>query len=159
MLYTPANWYWIVAGSTTQVYSSAKPGYVTLPDATYSAWLANGGLPTNIDSDGSLQGVLLDQYPAGWWQPLVPQSVSNFQARAQLLTMPGLNGDATLFTTIDKALAAGNTTPSGMFAYQAWENAAEFTRSGTLIASLASNFGLTSAQLDAMFIAAARIVA
>lgn len=35
------NWYWIVAGSTTQVYSSAAVAYVPVTDPIYLAWISN----------------------------------------------------------------------------------------------------------------------
>ena len=56
--YNPANWYWIVAGSTTQVFSSASGNYVTMADATYQAWLAGGNAPTRIASEAELGDVL-----------------------------------------------------------------------------------------------------
>ena len=59
-IYDPADWYWIVGGSTTQVYSS-KPAvrdYVPVADPAYVAWLADGTLPTNIDTEASLGEVL-----------------------------------------------------------------------------------------------------
>lgn len=65
-MYNVKNWYWIVAGSTTEVYSSAAAEYVSVTDATYEAWLAAGNIPTKIDSEESLQGVFSAQYPAGW---------------------------------------------------------------------------------------------
>jgi len=58
MEYNPRNWYWIVAGSTTQVYSSASGDYVPVADATYQAWLAAGGVPTSIASEAELGDVL-----------------------------------------------------------------------------------------------------
>lgn len=58
ILYNPNNWYWRVAGSTTQVYSSAVGDYVLISDPTYVAWLTSGGVPTNIDSEISLGAVL-----------------------------------------------------------------------------------------------------
>ncbi len=56
--FTPSNWYWIVAGSTTQVYSSAAGDYVAVSDPTYQAWLAAGHTPTNIDNEANLGDVL-----------------------------------------------------------------------------------------------------
>lgn len=56
--YNPANWYWIVAGSTTQVYSSAAVAYVPVTDPTYLAWLANGNKPTSIAVEQDLWDVL-----------------------------------------------------------------------------------------------------
>jgi hypothetical protein len=56
--YEPKNWYWRVAGSTTQVYSSKAGDYVPVANATYQAWLASGGVPTNIASEAELGDVL-----------------------------------------------------------------------------------------------------
>lgn len=59
--FNSANWYWIVAGSTTQVYSSAVGDFVPVTDATYQAWLAAGHVPTKIDTEANL-GQVLAQY-------------------------------------------------------------------------------------------------
>lgn len=56
--YNPGNWYWIVAGSTTQVYSSAAGNYVPVSNSTYLAWLALGYRPTKIDTEANLADVL-----------------------------------------------------------------------------------------------------
>jgi len=56
--YNASNWYWIVAGSTTQVYASARVAYVPVNDATYVAWLATGNVPTKIASEQDLWDVL-----------------------------------------------------------------------------------------------------
>lgn len=53
-----SNWYWAVAASNTQVYSSASGNYVPLTDAVYQAWLAAGGVPTPIASEAELGAVL-----------------------------------------------------------------------------------------------------
>ncbi len=57
-LYNPSNWYWKVAGSTTQVFSSAAGDFVPVADATYQAWLASGNVPTVIDTEANLGAVL-----------------------------------------------------------------------------------------------------
>ncbi len=57
----PSNWYWIVAGSVTQVYSSAAGDYVPVSNPSYLAWLAAGKIPTKIDSEVNL-GAVLAQY-------------------------------------------------------------------------------------------------
>lgn len=61
MNYIPQNWYWIVAGSTSQVYSSLSGSYVTPSDSTYQSWLASGNTPTRIDTESNL-GAVLSQY-------------------------------------------------------------------------------------------------
>jgi hypothetical protein len=63
--YNPADWYWIVAGNTTQVYSSSRDEYVPLTDATYLAWLAAGNAPTNIDTAANLAIVLFQADVSG----------------------------------------------------------------------------------------------
>ena len=56
--FNPANWYWIVGGSTTQVYSSAVGDFVPVADAAYQTWLAKGNQPTKIDTETNLGGAL-----------------------------------------------------------------------------------------------------
>ena len=74
---------------------------------------------------------------------IVPPSVTNFQARAALI-------EAGLFAAADAAAkAAGGVTA------QAWDYANVFERQSPTIAALASGLKLTSAQVDALFIAAA----
>lgn len=58
LLFTPNNWYWIVAGSITQVYSSVVGDYVPVTNATYQAWLAAGNTPTKIDTEANLGDAL-----------------------------------------------------------------------------------------------------
>jgi hypothetical protein len=57
MAFNPRNWYWIVNGSTTHVYSSKVGDYVPVDDANYVAWLDDNA-PTRIDTEASLGGVL-----------------------------------------------------------------------------------------------------
>lgn len=56
--YTPSNWYWRVAGSNTQVYSSASGDYVPVNNAAYQAWLASSGIPTAVGTEAELGEVL-----------------------------------------------------------------------------------------------------
>ena len=94
------------------------------------------------------------------WEPPatapIPVSITNFQARAVLFHMPSPSGtaDRTLFQDIDDALRA-----QGGVAWQAWVFANDVTRDGPLVNAMGANFGLTSDQLDALFIAGAGISA
>jgi hypothetical protein len=67
--FAPANWYWIVAGSVTQVYSSAVSNFVPIADAAYQAWLSKGNFPSRIATEAELGEVLvaysLRPIPAG----------------------------------------------------------------------------------------------
>lgn len=56
--YNPSDWYWVVAGSTTQVYSSVVGNYVPVTDPAFVAWKTDGTSPTNIASEADLGEVL-----------------------------------------------------------------------------------------------------
>lgn len=56
--YNPSNWYWVVAGSNTQVFASARNAYASNTDATYVAWVAAGNRTTPIDTEANLIAVL-----------------------------------------------------------------------------------------------------
>ncbi|MCA3415341.1 MAG: hypothetical protein INF84_12150 [Roseomonas sp.] len=84
--------------------------------------------------------------------PVVPREVTNFQARALLMNMPGSADGRSLFQDVDDKLRA-----LGGVEWQAWEYTTIFPRNSQLIATLAAQLGLTDAQLDQMFIAAAAI--
>lgn len=81
--------------------------------------------------------------------PSVPQVVSRFQAFAAL-------DDAGLLNTVE-VLMSNPVTPSR--AKLAWATAQEFERGSPTIAALAGQIGLTAAQIDKLFIDAAKIKA
>ena len=58
--YVPTNWYWIVGGDETRVFSSAAGDYVPVSDPTYQSWAADGTQPTRIDTEVNLGEVLAD---------------------------------------------------------------------------------------------------
>jgi len=64
--------------------------------------------------------------------------------------------DAGLLNSVENAINA-MTGPAGVAARIDWDNATEFRRDFPLLAQLASALGLTSAQVDALFAAAAAI--
>ncbi|MCA3377153.1 MAG: hypothetical protein INF64_08495 [Roseomonas sp.] len=82
------------------------------------------------------------------------RQVTNFQARALLLSMPGSAEGRTMFDDVDDALRAMGGVP-----WQAWEYTTIFPRDSALIAAIGTQFNLTEAQIDEMFIAAAAISA
>jgi hypothetical protein len=84
--------------------------------------------------------------------PQVPSEVTNFQARALLMGMPGSAEGRTLFQDVDDALRALGGVP-----WQAWEYTTTIPRQSALVAALAAQFDLTEAALDDMFRAAAQI--
>ncbi len=104
-MYNPANWYWIVAGSTTQVWASGRNEYVPITDATYTAWLASGNVATRISTAASLAGVLIQQ-----WLPLyMQQGVTLVSAGTPALNATYAADPATLgnITALSTGLSAG----------------------------------------------------
>lgn len=65
-MFNPRNWYWVVGGDQSQVWSSAAAAYVLATDETFVAWCGGGGCPTSIISELELRDVLAAQYPEGW---------------------------------------------------------------------------------------------
>jgi len=64
LAYDPFNWYWVVAGSTTDVYSTNEVNdFVPVADPDYVAWKASGGIPTQIGTEFDLGVVLGAYYP------------------------------------------------------------------------------------------------
>lgn len=62
--YDVTNWYWVVDGSRSQVYSSAGRDYVAITDQTYMRWLASGNAPSRI---------VMADLPAVVNQPVIDQ--------------------------------------------------------------------------------------
>jgi hypothetical protein len=56
--YTVSDWYWIVAGDESRVFSSKVGNYVPVSDATYQAWLAASGAPYRIANEEELGELL-----------------------------------------------------------------------------------------------------
>jgi hypothetical protein len=84
--------------------------------------------------------------------PVGPREVTNFQARALLMNMPGSAEGRSLFDDVDDALRAMGGIP-----WQAWEYTTVFPRESALIAAIGAQLNLTDAQLDEMFVAASAI--
>ena len=119
-----------------------------IPRPSDEAWMAGIGPYTEADGVG--------ETTVGETARHVPTSVTNFQARAVLLSMPSATGQAgrTLFDDINDALHT-----EGGVALQAWEYANDVTRDGPLVNSLANSLGLSQTDLDTLFINAASITA
>ena len=79
--------------------------------------------------------------------PIVPQVITAAQARVAL-------ANAGLLVA---ATAAATATPNSPLAI-AWEYASEWHRNSANIASIAATLGLSAAQVDSLFIAAAEVV-
>jgi hypothetical protein len=160
--YNPNQWYWIVAGSATEVWSSAGAAFVPISDPTYTAWLAAGYQPTDVVSAEELYEVLAAQYPAGIGPtlgPLTPQqyydaamaagcaivsaSTPAMNGTYSLIVVPGSTDPKTLILGEQNYIALKGTFSNGQTT-RAWmdtsgtphifPNTAEFASFGEAIA-------------------------
>lgn len=79
----------------------------------------------------------------------IPREIANWRARA-ILELQGL------LPSID-AMIAAMTGPEGVVVRQAWQAGAPLARNGPTVLTLAPALGLTSQQIDDLFIAAAAL--
>ena len=119
-------------------------GAVEITNAQRLALLASQSQGKEIKADGSGRPVAADRAPL---PPRVPYTVTPFQAKAAIYA-------AGLLPAVEAAIAAAPKV-----AQLAWSDATEFTRDSPTIAALSAQLGLSSAQVDALFIAAAAIEA
>lgn len=109
--YDVRSWYWIVADSTTQVFSSAVMAYIDPSDENYVAWTDAGNVATPIDSAESLMSVM-----AGNWLPLYWIVGVQVESTAT----PALNGNYPMdqvtqnqISGVANRIAAGRGLPGG----------------------------------------------
>lgn len=81
--------------------------------------------------------------------PVIPQSVTRYQAKAALL-------DAGLLDAVDAMMASPDTP---RVVKLAWAEALYFERQSPTVQSLGSALGLDDAALDALFVAGSQITA
>lgn len=135
-IFTPHDWYWLVK-ETNRYWSSKVSSYVNDIGNNYF---------TTIDTENNLSQVL-DSYNLSGPTPVVPAQVTAYQARAALI-------QAGLFDKVDAFI---QTLPKNTTEYQAWEYANYFYRDSPFISSVATTLGLTSDQVDQLFIAASKV--
>jgi hypothetical protein len=81
----------------------------------------------------------------------VPDAVTNYQARTVLI-------EAGVFAKADAALrGADQTVAANQIALQAWDYANQFFRNQPIIAAMQAVLGLSDAQVDDLFRAAAKV--
>jgi hypothetical protein len=88
------NAYWAVAGSTTEVWSSAQVAYVPVDDPAYQAWLEAGHTTIEVISEDELSRTLND-IGLGHLAPID-------------LTMPGRNYNALIRRRAEALARAGD---------------------------------------------------
>ena len=122
------------------------------------SWTAEGELFFSEDASQALkdavQAVLDAHDPEASAPAPVPQVVSRFQGREAMWQTQ--HGDTTLFEAAGEVLADPDTP--AMYR-RAWDDLQEFRRDSEMLAEIAGMLGLSSAQIDALFILAASIQA
>ncbi|WP_313457882.1 hypothetical protein [Achromobacter sp.] len=86
--------------------------------------------------------------------PPVPQVVSRFQGREAMWQTP--HGEVSLFDAAEAVILHPDTPATYK---RAWGDLQEFRRDSVMLQAIAENLGLSSADLDALFILAAGIKA
>lgn len=146
MAYNPVDCYWVVAGSTTQVWSSKRFSYVPLTDATYVAWLAAGNKPSRIGSTEELLEVMQQQV-----LPVIQETGVAIQSTGT----PALNAtygispqDEINLVSLQAAVAA---SPSPFPGYYRDVNGVKITMTGPQFTSIAEGLlGFIAAFEDAL---------
>ena len=167
MRYNPVNWYWSIA-SLGELYSSGAKAVVADTDAAYVAWTEAGGTATPIPDAKTLDEVLVAAgLPvSGLNGPYVPVSVSRRQffqeaVNQSLITQAealALFQTGTIPPPLETAIS--DLPSSEQFAAQlAVLGDQYFYRTDPLVVALGPLMtpAMTSAQLDAFFIAAAAL--
>ena len=129
---------------TPEIHKVIPADAVAITDAQWRALLDGQSQGKVIEADANGRPVLGAPAPPA---PYIPYTVTPFQAKAALL-------QAGLLDTVKAAIAAASP-----IAQLAWSDATEFTRDSPTIAALSAQLGLTSAQVDALFVAASQIEA
>lgn len=115
--YNPMDWYWIVGGDDTRVFSSKASAYLPATDSTYTAWAAENPT-TKILNAQELYDVLVQQW--------IPNYLATGVQIASTGT-PSLNGTYSMdpastqqITGIATSISAGRGLPGGgsTFFYQ-----------------------------------------
>jgi hypothetical protein len=62
-IFDATDWYWIVAGDQSKVFSSYQSAYVSSDDVRYQRWVATNGGPTFIALESDLVELLAEKAP------------------------------------------------------------------------------------------------
>nr|WP_314363444.1 hypothetical protein [uncultured Achromobacter sp.] len=84
----------------------------------------------------------------------IPVTISRFQGREAMWQTP--HGDVTLFEAAETII---NRADTSLTYKRAWTDLQEFRRDSEMLAAIAAMLGLSSAQVDALFILGASIQA
>jgi hypothetical protein len=91
------NWYWVVAGDDTKVWSSRLAGWVPSTDADYVAWVGDDQhVASYIGSMAELYEVFAQQFPRG--SPRTYAADARYRKASGGLTITGISTSAPFLT-------------------------------------------------------------
>lgn len=115
--------------------------------------------PASVEQDAAIASIEQASVPSALVPPpalLVPQTVSRYQAMAVMsLTPSATTPGNTLLQDVVAAVSASGNPMIGL----AWANSSAFDRNGLFVIELGGVLNISGAELDALFTAAAQIVA
>ena len=134
------DWYWIVGGDTTQVWSSAQAKFVPVGDPGYVAFLAGGGMPQRISSVEELAAVFAQQYPAGMLSTYANYKQWSLATAGYTITLSGVTclfaTDPESLTLITgKAVRLGQPNPPATIEWQFASGSVELTAADFMLAA------------------------
>ena len=121
--------------------------YIDAENAVVAVFDEDGISRMSMLASALPEGTVIDAYIAP--PPPIPATVTRFQALATLAAAGHLLTIRAHIATLDQ----------DNIVRLAWENAAEWERSSPTLASLATMLGLADTDIDALFVAAARVSA
>lgn len=145
-----ADFYWSIE---TGIWHSGRGAVVPADDAALLEWAAATGYQPATSDASSLKAYLTgqglaDRAPPA--SPVAPSEVPLWAARAAVREIG-------LFDAIDAAVTGSLASNPAL--WEAWNMGNVLTRSSAFIGAMASQFGLSSAHINALFIRAAAISA
>ncbi len=147
--YQPLNWFWVVGGDESRVWSSAASSYLPSADASFVGWVDRGGIATRIANARELSDVLAVYDLVG---PYVSTDPNDYPLRPdQFFAMLAIAG---LTDAVTAAVAAIPDARQRAIAGAKLNHTDAFHRDNPLFETLKAGVGVTDAQIDAMWMQA-----
>jgi hypothetical protein len=140
IVYQPGNWYWVVAGSTLQVYGSQSNALVANTDPTYQAWVAQGGTAAATDTFQSLAITLGHQLNPPYGQ---------IQAFGRAIATPATLSDLQFIQQMALDAIFNQNFNLGNFIMQGTVTSVTGTQLANFLAQITNNYRTLRAQIAA----------
>jgi hypothetical protein len=145
------TYYHAATGAIRQIESAVFDAWVAAGNPKASGWALIPDQPSHAHTWDGTEWVLPQPAP-----PVVPAQVTMRQARTVLILTPHPEA-GNMLAAADAALASIPDVTQRALAQTEWEYSTVVERNRGLVLQLSASLGLTSEQLDQLFIAAAAI--